>query len=414
MSSLYPFSSSKSDQKLLLWVSLLVCLFHVLFLFFGRLWNPISPKSDSRSKKVIVQTIQLKTTAIEHPQAVVQVDKIEKEPSPIVTPPIVPEIVKEEPPVASPTLLSDLEQKKEERKEEKIEELKEEKKAIPLKNDEPVALEPLTEKKISTEIHHKAPEHMTPLPGPKKPTGPQMPKKPALKEAPVPIKKPIPQKKVEPEKIKKPEVKKQEKSEVDKKALEKEIERKKKEQQQIENEKKRIENEKKAQKEQAEREKKRQQELAAAKEAARQQEEASLNKAKEQFAKISETKNKLNTVSTVALEQTAIPKQLSLTIDHLSVKESQGEVGREEVNYKDEIKFRLQSALRLPDYGTITIKLTLDKTGKVLKVETIQSESAKNKTYVESQVPIQFFPPFGSRFSGTTQQTFTITLTNDS
>ena len=87
--------------------------------------------------------------------------------------------------------------------------------------------------------------------------------------------------------------------------------------------------------------------------------------------------------------------------------------GTKESRYSDEIAYRLKSSLRFPDYGAVKIKLTLDRTGKVLKCETVHSESAKNKSYVESKVPGIVFSSFGQQFQGATQTTFVITLQND-
>ncbi len=181
------------------------------------------------------------------------------------------------------------------------------------------------------------------------------------------------------------------------------------------------ESEKKKQ-EKAEAEKKRQQEVAAAEEAARQRQQALLTKAKENLAKMNETRDKISqsTASSVKLATTPLPKEVNhLQVDALPLGErgstaQAGEWGVKEISYRDEIVYRVKAALKFPDYGTVKIKLTLDRTGKVLKVETTQSESAKNKAYLERTLPTLQFPAFGQQFSGATQYTFLMTLHNDS
>lgn len=190
-----------------------------------------------------------------------------------------------------------------------------------------------------------------------------------------------------------------------------------------ESEKKKLEDKKRQQEQAAaqEAEKKRQQEVAAAQEAARQQQQALLAKAKENLAKMSETRDKISqsTASSTKLATTPLPKEVShLQIDALPIGEigsvaQAGEWGVKEVSYRDEIVYRVKAALKFPDYGTVKIKLTLDRTGKVVKVETMQSESAKNKTYLERTLPTLQFPAFGQQFSGAAQYTFLITLHND-
>lgn len=177
-----------------------------------------------------------------------------------------------------------------------------------------------------------------------------------------------------------------------------------------------LEAEKKKNQEKAEAEKKRQQEIAAAEEVVRQKEQALLSKAKETLAKMGETRDKMSSTPTTSIASTAIPKEIgSLQVDALPFDTGTGsDWGSKEVSYSGEVASRLKKALKLPDYGAVKIKLTLDRTGKVIKVETLSSESAKNKTYAESKIPTLLFPPFGQRFKDADQNTFVITLQNDS
>lgn len=58
----------------------------------------------------------------------------------------------------------------------------------------------------------------------------------------------------------------------------------------------------------------------------------------------------------------------------------------------DEVISFLHGALHLPDFGEVKIELTLGDNGVVNKVVVLKSESAKNKAYLEKQLPLLKFP----------------------
>lgn len=136
----------------------------------------------------------------------------------------------------------------------------------------------------------------------------------------------------------------------------------------------------------------------------------------EEIAKTHESGKKVSaSFSSVNLQTTNLPKELGeLQVDALSLETGSSSWGVKETKYSDEVAYRLKMNLKLPDYGAVKIKLTLDRTGKVVKVETLKSESAKNKTYVETRIPTIQFSRFDERFQGSLQNTFVITLQNDS
>ncbi len=172
--------------------------------------------------------------------------------------------------------------------------------------------------------------------------------------------------------------------------------------------------EEKKQRERMEAEKKREQEIAAAQEAARKKELALLAKAKENLAKMNENREKIASSTTPKLNTTPLPKELdSLHVDALAMGENSESWGTKEASYADEVAYRLKMALKLPDYGAVKVKLTISRTGKVIKVETMQSESKKNTSYIETKIPNLLFPAFGLKFQGVEQNTFVITLQND-
>ncbi|MBX9702630.1 MAG: hypothetical protein K2X39_00620, partial [Silvanigrellaceae bacterium] len=232
---------------------------------------------------------------------------------------------------------------------------------------------------------------------------------PKIEKKAAPVTKPVgkaPEKKSEENKAKlaaqEAEKKKQQEAKAAQETERKQIERK---------EQAAKEAEKKRQIEKAEAERKQQAELAA-REAARKQ--TLLAKAQENLAKNRESRDKDLSASTLNLQNTAIPTLIgSLQIDALPLEtEGLAKWTATEVSYRDEVAQILQGALRLPEYGSIKVELTINKAGKVDKIKILSSESSKNKQYIEQKIPGLHFPPFGNRFQET-ECTFSITLKNE-
>ncbi|KIC70860.1 energy transducer TonB [Candidatus Protochlamydia amoebophila] len=157
------------------------------------------------------------------------------------------------------------------------------------------------------------------------------------------------------------------------------------------------------------------QELAASQEAALKKEQQLLAKAKENLAKIGEAKQKSNSTTPTKIGESPILKQVqNLQIDTLPQGNSvQGELNGRDSSYRDEIAQRLKLFLKLPDYGSVQVKLTIDRTGKIAQISIVKSESSKNQQYIEKNLPTIYFPAFGTRFEGLSQYTFLVTLNND-
>lgn len=104
----------------------------------------------------------------------------------------------------------------------------------------------------------------------------------------------------------------------------------------------------------------------------------------------------------------------SLQIDALSSSEKgASSLNSTEVSYSNELAGHLKRLLRLPEIGDIKIKLTLDRSGKVYKMEVVSSESAANRRYIEKTLPGLSFPAFGTNFESMANYTFAITLSNE-
>lgn len=110
-----------------------------------------------------------------------------------------------------------------------------------------------------------------------------------------------------------------------------------------------------------------------------------------------------------AINAPAIDK---LHIDALPLEHSK-EWSMQEIRYQDELASRLQLFLKLPEKGDIKLKLTLQRSGKVEKVEILSSQSAANRKYVEDKLPTLSLPGFGSHFGTAPTYAFTILLQSE-
>ncbi|CUI17812.1 tolA protein of Tol-Pal system [Candidatus Protochlamydia naegleriophila] len=396
-SSFISFENRQSQQAAWWIISFAVVASHVLLLLFGAFWSAAAPKKET--KRVVVTTITLNPKV----QEVAQIPRSTTPPSTLPLPPAPPKeelIAKAEPlppAPAKPILKEDI--------------------APPLP---PVLTKPVAEPLIapaSAPEPAEVPKRETKAVKPAEKKIEAKPEKKAAKPAPKTAtpepKKVAPAKKTTPapaaKKQAEPIVKKPAKEEANKNSL--------------------AEAEKKRQKEAAaakeaalakeaaahkEAERLRQQEIAAAQEVARKKQQELLAKAKENLTKAGETRNKMSAVPSLALESSSIPRQIeSLQIDALPTGSTPAQLNAREISYRDEVAQRLKLNLRLPDHGSVKVKLTLDRSGKVSQVTIVASESQKNKQYIEKTLPTLFFPSFGNQFEGASQYTFLVTLNND-
>lgn len=409
---IYAPDTKKKDHS---WIffGLVVFSLHALLPWISTALSYKQPQPQKR-QKVLVQTVKL-TAA---PQMISQAEK------PAV-PPAIQEILPPEPlmppeeslpppppPPPEPEIIPPKEEIKPPVEPEPIPTPKEEPKEIvlppppPPPPPEPVAPPPPAPPKK---------ENPPAKPAPKK----TVPAKPAPKQEkkPAPVKKPVaPAPKPDPEKAKQAKAAEAEKKKQQELKAQQTLEKKQKE---AEAEKKRQEElakkeaERKRQLElEAEIERKRQEEIAA-REKARCQ--SLLAKAQENLAKNKESRDKDSAAPSLNLQNTSIPTIIgNLQIDSLSIDfKDMANWSAKEVSYSDEVAQILRGALKLPEYGSIKIELTISKTGKVEKVKIVSSESAKNKQYIEQKVSGLHFPSFGNRFQDNSQCTFSVTLNNE-
>lgn len=131
-----------------------------------------------------------------------------------------------------------------------------------------------------------------------------------------------------------------------------------------------------------------------------------LAKAREKTNKIDLAQDKL--IATASLENPGAPSR----IETLHI-ETTASLSEKELSYRNELAHRIKMLLKLPQYGDIQIKLTVDRSGNVLNMQVLTSESKENKSYIEKTLPKLKMPSFGDHFGGDVQQTFTITMSNE-
>lgn len=138
-------------------------------------------------------------------------------------------------------------------------------------------------------------------------------------------------------------------------------------------------------------------------------------KAKASMANMEKDRNKAaaKPAAETSFAQANVPKAIeSLQIDAFSTGEAVTLTSRE-MSYRDELARRLKLGLRLPEYGEVKIKLTLERSGKVTQVQIVSSKNEKNRQYIEKTVPTLIFSDFGDNFEDSQHYTFIVCLNNE-
>ena len=97
------------------------------------------------------------------------------------------------------------------------------------------------------------------------------------------------------------------------------------------------------------------------------------------MAKVGQPAAKNNAKSTNSL---SVPKApTAITSLHIDAMPGVSFLNSKEIGYRDELAKRLKLLLKLPEYGEVKIKLTLQRSGKVLKVGSISRKRKQQKSY---------------------------------
>lgn len=100
-----------------------------------------------------------------------------------------------------------------------------------------------------------------------------------------------------------------------------------------------------------------------------------------------------------------------LKIDNLALN-ADASLTIKELAYRDELAHRLKLLLKLPEFGEVKLKLTVERSGKVAHLNILHSVSRENKLYIEKTLPTLKMPPFGENFAKEQNYSFTITLSH--
>ena len=151
---------------------------------------------------------------------------------------------------------------------------------------------------------------------------------------------------------------------------------------------------------------------AKAQQQAQEKQQKLLAAAQESIAKIEQGRAKMN-ASKSSLNSVAAPLAITgLQIDALPTNNAPP-LTPGEASYRDELASRLKLMLKLPEHGDVQLKLTLDRSGKVMKVVIVKAASSANKSYVEKILRGLKFPSFGNQFENMSEYTFFIHLSNE-
>lgn len=132
--------------------------------------------------------------------------------------------------------------------------------------------------------------------------------------------------------------------------------------------------------------------------------------AQKSIDQISKARDKLKASS----EKTAptLKKIENLQIETFT-SESGHSLSSQEESYYDELASRLKMLLRLPEYGEVKIKLTINRIGKFVKLAVVNSKSPVNRNYIEKTIPSLKFPAFENNFPGKEEFTFILAMSNE-
>lgn len=135
--------------------------------------------------------------------------------------------------------------------------------------------------------------------------------------------------------------------------------------------------------------------------------------AKEKIGKIALSSDRISNSSSQNLKEIATPSPIENFITDLSFIDSGTSFSVKESAYRDELAKRLKLYLKLPEYGEVKVKLTIDRAGKVTFTKVLSFQSTKNASFIEQNLPKLKMPPFGDNFKGASDYDFTIVLSNE-
>ncbi|MBS0651289.1 MAG: flagellar hook-length control protein FliK [Verrucomicrobia bacterium] len=127
----------------------------------------------------------------------------------------------------------------------------------------------------------------------------------------------------------------------------------------------------------------------------------------ESIAKIEGKKQTLSQKQQTSRTQSFTPIQLQIdSIETGSWEDADSDYPNLMIGY-------LHQSLHLPEFGEVKIQLTLRQDGSVAKLVVLNTESDKNKRYLEGSLPKLQFPSFNGSFAKKKEHTFILTFCNE-
>jgi len=81
--------------------------------------------------------------------------------------------------------------------------------------------------------------------------------------------------------------------------------------------------------------------------------------------------------------------------------------------YEQELAERLRLLLKLPEWGSVRVALTVTRDGSVVGLKILEAQSEINRLYVANHLGGQTLASFGKEYVGEAQHTFRLTLNNE-
>lgn len=108
------------------------------------------------------------------------------------------------------------------------------------------------------------------------------------------------------------------------------------------------------------------------------------------------------------------PASKQLTPIQLHIDSLDGPSSQEtESTYVGQMLSCLHQSLHLPEFGEVKIQLTLRQDGSIAKLVILNTESEKNRRYLESSLPKLRLPSFDRSLVAKAEQTFVLTFCNE-
>lgn len=113
------------------------------------------------------------------------------------------------------------------------------------------------------------------------------------------------------------------------------------------------------------------------------------------------------------LLKNAISNLQQLKFNSPSASSAQNDEQGLEPSYEQTLVHFLRLWIRLPEYGSVTLRLCLDRQGKVVQMQTLDCKSERNRLAIEERIKQLTFPVVEKAFSGQAEKSLVLVLSNE-